>query len=63
MSPMGPPVHYCPDCDCYPCVCRIDERSEAAQCPRRAACVLFAGHPGDCFDPYQPHDAQEPDNE
>jgi hypothetical protein len=17
----GPPVHYCPDCDCYPCVC------------------------------------------
>jgi hypothetical protein len=20
----GPPVHYCPECDCYPCVCGRD---------------------------------------
>ncbi len=20
----SPPVHYCPDCDCYPCVCVAD---------------------------------------
>ncbi len=21
---MGPPVHYCPTCHCYPCVCEED---------------------------------------
>lgn len=24
MMPAGPPVHYCNDCDCYPCQCRCD---------------------------------------
>ena len=24
---LGPPVHYCPDCDCYPCQCE-DERQD-----------------------------------
>ena len=24
----GPPVHYCPDCDCYPCVCKREEESQ-----------------------------------
>lgn len=29
----GPPVHYCPDCDCYPCCCwRHEEAGESWYC-------------------------------
>ena len=32
--PSGPPVHYCPDCSCYPCVCMDfdDVANDCANC-------------------------------
>lgn len=26
---MTPPVHYCNDCDCYPCVCEPEDPRDA----------------------------------
>ncbi len=33
---MGPPVHYCPDCDCYPCQCADDDIAEIERKNREA---------------------------
>lgn len=33
----GPPVHYCPDCDCYPCACEDDDAMTPADKPEPVA--------------------------
>lgn len=37
---MGPPVHYCPDCDCYPCVCERDEWGTTEEDCERVGALL-----------------------
>lgn len=36
----GPPVHYCDECDCFPCQCEPEDEFPCPHCaPERCSCL------------------------
>jgi hypothetical protein len=41
---MGPPVHYCDECYCYPCVCDRDDEENDTGCCFPGRCCMPGEH-------------------